>query len=64
MKFYLSPQAPIQRPVLDSLSQMLALDSFRAGQVRDRSGYLEHPIVRSRAQVEFGYRLTNYLLAI
>lgn len=50
------PQLPIQRPILNRLRHMLARDSVRIRQVRNRSRHFQNPVIRPRAQVQIRHR--------
>ena len=45
-----SPVAPVQRPVLDRLRDVLHRDVLCRLQVRDRPRHLQYPVMRPRAQ--------------
>jgi len=49
------PQLAVERTVLDRLRDMFSGDGFRAGQVGDGAGDLEHPVVGAGAEVQIGH---------
>ena len=49
------PQLAIEGAVLDRLRDMFSGDGFRAGQVGDGAGDLEHPVVGAGAEVQIGH---------
>ena len=55
--FAYSPQTPIQRPVLDGFRQVINLDLWRSGQVRDGPGYFQDPIIRTGAEIQVCHSL-------
>jgi len=45
-------RSPIERPVLNRLPHMRRLDLLTAGEIRDRSRQLEHPVTPPRRETE------------
>ena len=54
----------VHRPVLDRLGQMRRGNLLFSGQIRDRPGDFERPVVRSRAEAEFSHRRFQKLLTV